>query len=50
MSKGYLIAHLKEHDKESMEKFSEFDFYNYNLAEGCRIGYSSGSDKKFKKN
>ena len=25
---------------------SEFDFYNYNLAEGGRIGYSSGSDDK----
>ena len=23
MSKGYLIAHLKEHDKEGMEKFKQ---------------------------
>jgi uncharacterized protein (DUF1330 family) len=23
MSKGYLIAHLKEHDQEAMEKFKQ---------------------------
>jgi uncharacterized protein (DUF1330 family) len=27
MSKGYLIAHLKEHDPEGMEKFKQITIF-----------------------
>ena len=29
MSKGYLIAHLKEHDQEGMDKFKQMSGPNY---------------------